>query len=133
MMDFGGLLGALIVAVVITLAVSLILRSNGPWGTAWSLFVFLFLALWTVSLYVRAAGPLFMGVSWFPIVFAGVALALLLLAIPNTRRDGANQTRAEATPPPPRSKESLGKFFWILMALFAAAIIIGMMNPQVAR
>ncbi|HLT75659.1 MAG TPA: hypothetical protein VKZ68_11245 [Ohtaekwangia sp.] len=131
MENVGGLLGALIVALVITLFVRLILQSNGPWGTAWSLFAFLFLALWTVSLYVRATGPLFIGIPWLPISFTGVALALLLLAIPNTRRDASGETSATVTPPP--SGEKLGRFFWILMAFFVAAIVIGMVNPQMAR
>jgi hypothetical protein len=119
-----GFITALIASVIITLVVVIILKSKGPWGTAWSLFVFLFLALWTVSLYIRAMGPSYLGVSWLPVVFAGLLLTILLLSLPTT---AANEAVADSAP-----SRSANKFFWILLAIFIFAIIIGMFNPQLA-
>lgn len=117
-----GFIIALLVATIITVFAALILKSRGPWGSAWTLFIFLFLALWTVSLWVRAMGPTYLGVSWLPIVFVGVLLMLLMLSIPL----GVNRGNAE------KPIGTQGKLFWVLMVVFAIAIILGMVNPQMA-
>lgn len=117
-----GFIIALLVATVITMFAAFVLKSRGPWGSAWTLFIFLLLALWTVSLWVRAMGPTYLGVSWLPIVFVGVLLMLLMLSIPLS----GNTVNVNK----PMGRE--GKLFWVLVVVFAIAIILGMINPQMA-
>lgn len=126
-MIVSGFIAALVVATVVTLFAAFVLKSRGPWGTAWSLFAFLFLALWTVSLYVRTIGPAYLGIYWLPVIFVGVLLMILLLSIPAA---AVNENAKEDLTRP--SSGRMSKFFWILMGIFVFAIILGMVNPQMA-
>lgn len=138
-MMYSGLIASLIVAIVFTVIV-VALGRRGPWGSAWTFFLVVFLSLWIVSIYMKALGPVYFGVAWLPLLIAGTLLALLLAAaIPDANhwRDRSlrerTQTEADitgATSILPRTGAS--RFFWILILLMIMAIIIGMTNPQPA-
>ena len=132
---YSGLFAAALIALVLTITSVFFLGKRGPWGSIWTFFLVLFLTLWTVSIYVAPIGPVYWGVAWIPIAIAGlIVTALLIAAMPHG--DRAYRERevdvAGARNEPDRSMHGAGRFFWILVILFVAAIIIGMVNPQKA-
>lgn len=130
---YGSLIAALLIALFFTLVSVILFRRKGPWGTAWTFFLIMFLALWTVSLYVRTAGPLYWGIAWLPLMFAGLLLATLMLAIvPVIQNDELLRETDSGRPRPPRpvSYTPPGKLFWILIALLITAILLGMISRE---
>jgi hypothetical protein len=131
---YQGLFGALAVAFILTCVIVAVGR-RGPWGTAWTFFLVLFLALWIVSLYVRAVGPVYYGIAWLPIVIAGLLLTLLLIAVvpdANNRKNESVQGDLTIDQRSDINNSGVGRFFWVLIVLMVAAIVVGMMNPQPA-
>jgi hypothetical protein len=112
------------------------LGMRGPWGSLWSLFLFLFLALWVIGLYINPIGPVYWGISWVPIIFAGILFAILFIAIAPTVNDSTTLRDKQGKVIEPDSMDTrmktrehayaaTGSFFWVLMALFVMAIIFG--------
>jgi amino acid transporter len=133
---YTGFISALVVSVVITV-IAVVAGRKGPWGTAWTFFLILFLSLWIVSIYIRSVGPVYLGIAWVPIIIAGILLAVLLAAaIPDTNRDQSlrdtQSSKVSQADEQDVRNTSVGRFFWILILLMITAIIIGMMNPQPA-
>src|SRR5688500_557401 len=135
----GGLIAALLIALLITAIAALIFRRRGPWGTTWTFFLFLFLALWTVSIYIKNVGPVYWGIAWLPLLFAAVVIALLLVSI----IPDANHWRDESLSDSKTSKVSSVKEirdvsrthsggFWFMIVILIVAIVLGMANPQMA-
>ena len=135
----GGFIAALLIALLITAISALIFRRTGPWGTAWTFFLFLFLALWTVSIYIRNVGPVYWGIAWLPLLFSAVVLALLLVTIipsANRLRDESFTTTETGNVNPAEKIDTSGPrsggLFWILIVILIVAIVVGMVNPQMA-
>ena len=136
----GGLIVALLIALLITAIAALIFRRRGPWGTTWTFFLFLFLALWTVSIYIRNIGPVYWGIAWLPLLFSAVVLALLLVSfIPDANhwRDESltdSETTGESSIKKNRgvSRPRSSGFFWFMIVVLIIAIVVGMANPQMA-
>ena len=130
---YSGLVAALLISLLLTLISVFLIRRKGPWGSAWTFFLVIFLTLWLVSIYVAPVGPIYIGIAWAPLLIAGILLTILLIAsMPN-----ANDWRDENIKPTSETKietvkRPVSKFFWILIVLLAMAIMIGMMNPQKA-
>lgn len=129
---YSGLVAALLISFLLTLISVFLLRKKGPWGSAWTLFLVVFLALWAISIYLAPVGPIYYGVAWAPLMIAGILLTLLLVAT----MPGANEWRDEsmdAQRPPKQVKQAkASRLFWVLIVLLAIAVMIGMMNPQKA-
>ncbi|MFP4340293.1 MAG: hypothetical protein ACLFQO_07615 [Cyclobacteriaceae bacterium] len=148
MNDFAEVTGALFVAVFITTIFYFALKSRGPWGSIWTFFFFVFLAIWAASLWFNPAGPVFLGVAWLPLLFIGFLVALLFVALPTsydvrngdtgTKRrkirrsdtsekkeisDQAEDLSGEENPDDTAVKVS--GFFWVLMVFLLLAIILG--------
>jgi hypothetical protein len=136
----GGLIAALVIALFITAITALIFRKKGPWGTTWTFFLLLFLTLWAVSIYVRGVGPVYWGIAWLPLIIAGIILAVVLASvIPNANqlRDEVftdSATSAARTPKKIREGSARRKanWFWIMIVILILAIMVGMVNPQMA-
>jgi hypothetical protein len=129
-----GLFAAFAIAFIFTAAAVLIFRRRGPWGAAWTFFLFLFLALWIVSIYLPNVGPVYWGIAWVPILVVATLLAFLLAAaIP-----GANEFRDESIRDSDTSKVTPARpapgtrWFWILIIIMIMLILIGIINPQKA-
>ncbi len=130
-------IGQLIAAVVVALIFSFILVGILGWqrpgreGAAPALlFVFLFLLaiVWAGGIWLQPVGPYFWGVGWIPFLLIGLFAALVILALvpphrPRNRREALQQaeTRAEAQT---GAEAALSVFFWLLVMLLIAAIII---------
>lgn len=129
---YSGLVAALLISAFLTVISVFLLRKKGPWGSAWTLFLVVFLTLWAVSIYLAPVGPIYQGVAWVPLIIAGILLTLLLIA----SMPGANEWRDESMEkeraPKKVTEAKASKLFWILIVLLAMAVMIGMMNPQKA-
>jgi hypothetical protein len=133
-----GIIAALLIALVITTVASLVFGKRS-WATALLFFLFVFLGLWTVSIYLRNVGPVHWGIAWLPMLFAAVALALLVMwIVPDANRwRDESLTHTETTTANNAAKarhryRSHGPLFWILIVVFIIAIFVGMLNPQMA-
>src|SRR5688500_2565268 len=135
-MPYTGLFAAALISLILTVTAVFFLGKRGPWGSIWTFFLVLFLTLWTVSIYVAPIGPVYWGVAWIPIAIAGlIVTALLIAAMPHRERAYKQRevdVAAARSEPDRSSTHGAGRFFWILIILFVAAIIIGMVNPQKA-
>ncbi|MCE3259056.1 MAG: hypothetical protein K0S12_697, partial [Bacteroidetes bacterium] len=67
MSNYYEIVAALLVALVITVFFSAVLRHKGPWGAVWLVFVTIFLASWAGYLWINPFGPMVLGVSVAPI------------------------------------------------------------------
>jgi hypothetical protein len=134
-----GIFAAFFIAFALTGIAVVAFGRRGPWGAAWTFFLFLFLALWIVSIYLPHVGPLYWGIAWIPLIITGVIIALLLA----TTIPGANEWRDESIrdtetskPTPvntaPKRSSGISHFFWILIIIMVVIIMIGMLNPQPA-
>jgi hypothetical protein len=129
---YPGLIAALVISSFLTIISVFLLRKKGPWGSAWTFFLVIFLVLWAVSIYLAPVGPTYQGVSWAPLIIAGILLSLLLIAA----MPGVNEWRDEsmepdkATKPLTHRKDS--RIFWVFIVLLAIAVMVGMINPQKA-
>lgn len=129
------IVGAIIIAIIITLLFVFAFSARGPWGTAWSFFLVILLVVWASSLWIIPVGPVYWGVAWIPLFFIGILFALLLAAIPTSdsevrgrtrtdvNRDVTRPTREEAT-----AANALSVVFWIFIGLMILAIFIGYIN-----
>ena len=122
-----------IAAVGVALLVTLLFvlsGSRGPWGSAWTLFLVLFLALWLTGLFINPVGPVHWGIAWIPLIFVGFLLAILFMAV--TPGDGRRRLKdkkivdgSDAQTDAEIAGATLGLFFWMLILLLITAIIIG--------
>jgi amino acid transporter len=117
------IVASFLVALVITVLFSQVLKNKGPWGAVWLVFLTIFLASWAGYLWINPFGPLVLGVSVAPIFVVGLIIAFILAAVtmPAPRRNStANETAVND-----ETKIALGVFFWIVMALLLVAIAAG--------
>jgi hypothetical protein len=129
---YSGLVAALLISSFLTIISAFLIRKKGPWGSAWTLFLVVFLTLWAVSIYLAPVGPTYQGVAWAPLLIAGVLLTLLLIA----SMPGANEWRDESMesqrPPKKVIQGKASPLFWVVIVMLAIAVMIGMINPQKA-
>jgi hypothetical protein len=129
-------IAAIGVALILTLFFSL-LGMRGPWGSVWTFFLVLFLAIWTTGIYMTPIGPIFLNVAWVPIIFSGILFALLLIAvIPEV--DNSKQLQREESGRVRENQElknagspnapiaTMGIFFWLLITLLIVSITVGL-------
>ena len=79
-MIIADLLVALLSGFVIVLIVPRAFGTKGPWGSVLWFFMAVSLFAWTGGVWLMPFGPRWGGVSWFPIIWMGILVALLLAA-----------------------------------------------------
>ena len=131
METFGGIIGAIITAVVVAILFYFILKIKGPWSNFWTFFLLLFLSIWAASLWVSPMGPMYWGVAWVPLIFIGIIAALLLAAIPIRSEPKNGEFSNDATEEGLRRKNygigtaTLSGVFWMFMVILMIAVVIG--------
>jgi hypothetical protein len=132
------IIGAIIVAIIITLIFVFALSARGPWGTIWSFFLIILLIVWASSLWIAPVGYMAWGIDWIPLFFIGIVVALLLSAIPpaqhnyyrGVKGDVVEDDVVERDVIKPKKEETeaagaIGIMFWIFVVLMIIAIIAG--------
>jgi hypothetical protein len=126
-MFFMHLLFALFFAVILFAFLAGALGLKGPWSRLFWLFIVLFLATWVGGAWLTPMGPLMGGAYWLPFLVAGIVFTVFLAAftLPAPR-----ETTVELVDEKEKEAErkaamtALGIFFWILILLLVAAIIV---------
>jgi hypothetical protein len=125
-MGFIGLLYWLIIALLITIFFSSLLRMPGPWGKAWTFFIVILLAVIAAGLWIQPAGPLYRDIYYMPPLVVGILVALLLAAATPSPRARTALDRSEKKEEKRENDfYALGIFFWILFALMLIILAIG--------
>lgn len=133
---FGDVLGAIIIAIFISLIFYFALGVRGPWGTFWTFLLVLLFVIWAASLWVTPVGPVYWGIAWIPLLFVGLVFALLLAAIPTSREEEIETTRTdidlsqeeiERRRDTNRRAATITGFFWVFLLILLIAIIFGYM------
>jgi hypothetical protein len=126
------IVATLLMSLLFTLLAVFVFERRGPWGSAWTVFLLLFLSLWVISIYIAPIGPVYQGVSWVPLLVATILIGtLLLVSFPDSNHwrdesiDSSSGTGEQQTKP-----VRVNSFFWILIILLITAIITGMMFPR---
>jgi uncharacterized membrane protein len=126
-MDLVSLIYLLLLAIVISVVFSYGFRARGPWGTFWTFFAVVFLAIWAADVWVSPVGPYWRNVYWLPPLAVGVLIALLLAAAtPSPKARERVETERHETPEE-STRIALSAFFWIMLLFLIAAVIAGFM------
>ena len=94
------LLVALVFGLFIVGMVSLAFGTRGPWGSFLAFFLVVSLFSWAGGVWLVPFGPAWRGIGWFPILFMGILVSLLLTAASprsSRRRLGTQRDRSSAT------------------------------------
>ena len=125
-----GILYLVTIALFITLFFGYALRVRGPWGSFWTFFIIIFLAILAGDLWLEPTGPYYRDIYGLPPLAAGFLIAFLLAAA-TPRYPKRRKNNGENLEPAGEDKAialALGGFFWILFALLLIVIIVGMIN-----
>lgn len=90
-------------------------------------FFLIFPLILAVNSWITPYGPVYMGVSWVPIIFTGLALALLLAAV-SPRRPKVTPIKLDDSPEEEVQQGALAVFglmFFFLLILAFSIIIAG--------
>ncbi|MFW5821148.1 MAG: hypothetical protein ACOCWA_07655, partial [Bacteroidota bacterium] len=68
------------ITLLITLAFTYFFRNKGPWGSFWTFFLIILLAVLAADLWIEPMGPYYRDVYWLPPVVIGILFALILAA-----------------------------------------------------
>ena len=126
-MIFFELLGILLIALVVGLLFSLAFKVRGPWGSFWTIFVIVLLAVWAADLWLTPAGPVLWDLAWIPLIFVAIVVALLLAAaesgvkkskLPVKNKDEVTSKEADAA-------SKVSAMFWIILLFLILAIVAG--------
>ncbi len=126
--SYNAVIAALVVAFLLTMLFSVLLKNKGPWGGLWVVFIIIFLASWAANLWINPIGPQVFGISIVPILIVGVIIAVILAAVtrPETRNKPP-RIEAEQQEPPKEVVRAVtvGVFYWVLLVILIFAIIGG--------
>jgi hypothetical protein len=122
-----GFLIILVISLLLSLLFVIVLSSRGPWGTFWTFFLILFLGIGAIGQWVDPVGPDVDGTRWASLLATGFILALML-AMAGTlgsRKQKRNALTGKITKDEPIANTRTKVLFWVLLAVFAFAIVIG--------
>jgi hypothetical protein len=122
-----GILYLVIIAFLITLFFRFLLQTTGPWGSFWSFFTIILLAIIAANVWISPMGPYFFeNFFWAPPLAVGLLIALLLAATtPSPVMRSKTEVEKEQA-----GKEAaavaLGTFFWFLIIFLIIIILAGL-------
>ncbi|MFW5820179.1 MAG: hypothetical protein ACOCWA_02740 [Bacteroidota bacterium] len=119
-------------AVVITLFFTYVLRIKGPWGSFWTFFLIVLLAVFAGEAWIQPMGPYYRDVYWLPPLTLGLIIALFLASTtpsPKTRsRIDENLEKKDDKSP----ALALGTMFWFLLIFMLVLVLLGFFtNPHI--
>jgi hypothetical protein len=112
----------MVIACLLTALFAGALGRPGPWEGWWWFFLVVLLGGWVAAQWARPIGPSVWGVTWLPIFWMALLIALLLAA--------ATPPRPRAADPPVSAEEAtaaaaVGVFLWILLLGLLIAVVVG--------
>ncbi len=126
-MDALSLLYLIGISLLITLAFTYLFRVRGPWGTFWTFFLVILLAVLAADIWIEPMGPYYRDVYWLPPLIVGILLALILAAASPGKYDRKQVDQAgEEYQGDKVAFIALGVFFWFLLILLVALVASGL-------
>ncbi|MBI2722101.1 MAG: hypothetical protein HYX39_07995 [Bacteroidetes bacterium] len=124
MTNFYEIAASFIMALIITVFFSGVLKHKGPFNAIWLVFVTIFLASWAGYLWIKPFGTMVLGVSVGPIFVVGLIFAFILAAVtaPVSRKKVEDLTIKEEAS---ANTLAIGIFFWIVLIILVVAIATG--------
>jgi hypothetical protein len=126
--NFNVVLAALAVAFILTVMFSTLLKSKGPWGGLWVIFIIIFLSSWAAHMWIGPIGPQMLGVSIVPLLIVGLIVTIILAAVNKPpRKNKPVQIENEQQEPPIEAVNAVtvGVFYWVLLVILIFTIIGG--------
>lgn len=125
-----GILYLVSVSFLITLFFYYLLRSTGPWGSFWTFFIIILLAVFATEVWIGPVGPFFHDrIYWIPPLAVGVLIALLLAAsTPGSKKRNKLKLQDREIAEKERTKIAMGTFFWFLLMVLLVFIVVGFYN-----
>ena len=115
------------ITLLITLAFTYIFRNKGPWGSFWTFFLVILLAVLAADLWIEPMGPYYRDVYWLPPLVIGVLFALILAAASPGKSERKRVDQAGEEYKGDRiAFIALGIFFWFLLILLAVLVVSGL-------
>lgn len=113
-------------AAIITFIFRKFLSARGPWGSFWTFFTIVLLAVLASDLWIGPIGPYYADVYWLPPLIVGVLIAFLLSATtppgkPLTRNEKLSGEKLEGQ----ETAVVIGNFFWFLLVLMLILVVLG--------
>lgn len=114
------------IALIITIFFFFVLRVRGPWGSTWTFFLVILLAILAADVWINPIGPYFADTYWLPPLAVGIFIAILLAATtPSpTMRNRVEQEKNEIAEENP-GVIALGTFFWFLLIFLLVLVVLG--------
>jgi hypothetical protein len=120
-----------IIAVLLTGLYMLVTRGAGRRaGLIW-LFLIMFLATWAGGIWLKPLGPTLWGIHWLAFLLVGIIVVLFLFILTPQKAPRGRHETLEMLERIEREKEleevayiTLSIFFWILLSVLLAAIIL---------
>ena len=127
MIDFVQLLAVVLATLFFTTISLFVFHSRGPWGSYWSSFLIMFLGIWAAQVWIDPMGPVYAGVSWLPLLLAGVYFSVLLIPMGPNQQDQAEQPNKALRR---QQKEDwtfrmLNASFWLFLFVLALVVVLG--------
>ncbi|MFW5644940.1 MAG: hypothetical protein ACOCZL_03425 [Bacteroidota bacterium] len=109
---------------LITLAFTHLFRVRGPWGTFWTFFLVILLAVIAADIWVQPIGPYYRDVYWLPPLVVGILFALILAAASPGKKERKRVDQAGAEYHGDKvAFIALGVFFWFLLILLFVLVV----------
>lgn len=99
-------------------------RRSSPWLTGLMVFLLILVAVWAAGVWFRPAGPTLWNVYWAPFLWVGLFIAFLLAAATPSRPPRSPEAADAPPTAPATSAMALGVFFWLLLVLLLAAVVL---------
>ncbi len=130
-MEWSEIIGAILIAILVGSVFYYLFKSRGPWGSAWTFFLVLFVGIWFLAALTDPVGPVYWQVAWFDFLFFGLLFALILTAATPSSADRermrvyySNLKKEEVDAP--SAAVAVGIWFWIMIFIFFITGIVAM-------
>jgi len=121
MMDNLMIPAVLIVALICALILGVLFGKKGFWRGVFWIFLIIFLVGWSGQLWISPFGPVWLGVSWYTLLFTVLIFSFLIIAL----SPATSSSTKERDDTIEASGIVLGTFFWFLIVILITSIVFG--------
>jgi len=133
-MYLGEILGALLIALVISALFVHGFKRRGPWNSFTLFFLIIFLAVLVALKWVPPRGPALFGVYWIPLLVTGLIFALVLAAaaLATDKKEKEREKLSPGSEADVPAARTLDVFFWTLLFMLIVLVVTGYIWPRPA-
>ena len=122
---------SLVIALILGTIFIFIIHKKATCSGVFCVFFFLFLVTWAGGIWLKPFGPTWKEIYWLPYLLVGLFFVLLLMVFTPKRPPRNRRETLEMLDQIEQEKSmekityiSVGLFFWVLLAILAAAILV---------